>query len=135
MRRAADWVTLVDSPAVHQVPWKTFEALAFASVEEWPEAADLEALDFFCGTDPDDPTGEQAVWRLVAFLQALAPFRLENATRNCRLTIVTRNLRFAAIDVFIMTHSEPVQFISWDPGTASWSACTRPSPIWGRAKR
>ena len=60
------------------------------TLEEWPSAADLAAIDIFCGPDPTDPTGERAVWQLVSFLQAVAPFRLENATRNCRLTIVTR---------------------------------------------
>ena len=87
---AANWADLLDSPAVHHVPSSTLEAGDHASLEEWPGAADLEAIDLFAGTDPEDPTGERAVWGLVAFLQALAPFRLESATRDCRLTVVTR---------------------------------------------
>ena len=87
--RASDWVALLDSPEVHQVPWASYEKSDFTSLEEWPRAADLAAVDIFCSEDPADPTGERAVWQLVAFLQAIAPFRLENATRNCRLTIVT----------------------------------------------
>ena len=87
---ASDWAALLDSPEVHEVPWASYETSDFASLEEWPWAAGLAAIDIFCGADPADPTGERAVWQLVAFLQALAPFRLENATRNCRLTIVTR---------------------------------------------
>ncbi len=86
---AAEWTTLLDSPDVFQVPWKSYEAGDFTSLEGWPAAADLAAIDIFCGPDPTDPTGQRAVWQLVAFLQAIAPFRLENATRNCRLTIVT----------------------------------------------
>ena len=88
--RAPDWVTLLDSSEVHPVPWTLYENSDFTSIEEWPWAADLAAIDIFCGADPADPTGERAVWQLVAFLQAIAPFRLENATRNCRLTIVTQ---------------------------------------------
>ena len=84
------WFSLVDSNDVHPIAWKTLETEDLASLGEWPGAADLEAIDFFCGTDSDDPTGERAVWRLVAFLQALAPFRLESATRTCRVTVVTR---------------------------------------------
>ncbi len=88
--RASDWAALLDSPEVHRVPWERYESGDFASVDEWPSAADLAAIDLFIGPEPTDPTGEQAVWRLVALLQALAPFRLENATRNCRITVVTR---------------------------------------------
>nr|AGH13577.1 type I polyketide synthase [bacterium symbiont of Plakortis simplex pPS11G3] len=87
---AEAWIALHDSPTVHQVPWTTVESGGFARVEEWPGAAELEAIDLFVGTDPEDPTGERAVWQFVAFLQALAPFRLESATRECRLTVVTR---------------------------------------------
>ena len=87
---ASDWAALLDSPGVHQVPWASYEDGNFMTLEEWPSAADLEAIDIFCGPDLTDPTGERAVWQLVSFLQAVAPFRLENATRNCRLTIVTR---------------------------------------------
>ena len=87
---AEAWIELLDSPAVHQVPWTTVESGDFARMEEWPGAAELEAIDVFVGTDPEDPTGERAVWQFVAFLQALAPFRLESATRDCRLTVVTR---------------------------------------------
>ena len=87
---ASDWVDHLESPGVYQVPWASYENSDFMSLEEWPWAADLAAIDIFCGADPADPTGERAVWQLVAFLQAIAPFRLENATRNCRLTIVTQ---------------------------------------------
>ena len=87
---AQAWIELFDSQTVHHVPWTTVEAGDFARLEEWPGAAELEAIDLFVGTDPEDPTGERAVWQFVAFLQALAPFRLESATSECRLTIVTR---------------------------------------------
>ena len=86
---APAWVTLLGSSEVHPVPWTLYENSDFASLEEWPSVADLAAIDIFCGADPADPTGERAVWQLVAFLQAIAPYRLESATRNCRLTIVT----------------------------------------------
>ncbi|MDE2678763.1 MAG: SDR family NAD(P)-dependent oxidoreductase [Gemmatimonadota bacterium] len=87
---AQQWFELLDSPVVHHVPWTTIEGGDFARLDEWPGAGELEAIDLFVGTDPEDPTGERMVWRFVAFLQALAPFRLESATRECRLTVVTR---------------------------------------------
>ena len=87
---AEAWIGHLGSPGTHHVPWETFEGGDYTGMEEWPGAADLEAIDLFVGEDPDDPTGERAVWRLVAFLQALAPFRLEAATRECRVNIVTR---------------------------------------------
>ena len=87
---AAEWIDLLDAPEVHHIPWSRYEAGDFALLEEWPGAADLEAVDLFIGTDTEHSTGERAIWRLVAFLQALAPFRLESGTRTCRLTVVTR---------------------------------------------
>ena len=87
---AAEWIAQLDSSQAYSVPWSAFEDSDFTSLEEWPWGADLEAIDFFVGTAPDDPTGERVVWRLVAFLQALAPFRLESANRTCRLNVVTQ---------------------------------------------
>ncbi len=87
---AEAWIELLDSAVVHRVPWTTVETGDHAGLEEWPGAAELEAIDIFVGTDPEDPTGERAVWQVVALLQALAPFRLESATCDCRLTVVTR---------------------------------------------
>ncbi|MDE0073587.1 MAG: acyltransferase domain-containing protein [Gammaproteobacteria bacterium] len=87
---AANWLDLLDLPAVYRVPWSTIEATDSSWLDESPGAADLEAIDFFVGPDPIDPTGERAIWEFVAFLQALAPYRLESATRDCRLTVVTR---------------------------------------------
>ena len=87
---APAWIDLLDSPEVHPVPWPTFEAGDFAWLEEWPSATEVGAIDFFVGIDSEDPTGERAVWRLVALLQALAPHRLESETGECRLTVVTQ---------------------------------------------
>jgi len=95
---ADDWASLVGSPAAHRVPAETLAASDFDSVDAWPGAADLEAIDFFCGSDERDPTGEAAVTGLIEFLQALVPFRIENATRTCRLTVVTRAAVFDVDD-------------------------------------
>ncbi len=66
------------------------------ALADWPGAADLEAIDIFCGADPEDPTGQELVTRLVGFVKALIPFRVERARRPCRMTVVTRR---AALDV------------------------------------
>ena len=86
----AEWMARLDTPDAHLIPWDVFEAGDFTSLEDWPQGTDLGAIDFFVGEDPDDPTGERVVWRLILFLQAFAPIRLEQATRRCRVNVVTR---------------------------------------------
>ena len=87
---ADEWASLVDAPDTHRVPWETLADGDFDSIHAWPGGTDLEAIDFFCGIDAEDPTGQAAVSRLIEFLQALVPLRIETATRTCRLTVVTR---------------------------------------------
>ena len=87
---APAWTDLLDAPEVREIPWSAFEAGEFTWLEEGSGSADLEAIDFFVGTDPEDPVGERVLWRFVSLLQALAPMRLDSATRECRLTVVTR---------------------------------------------
>ncbi len=93
---AAQWASLINAPEVYPIPCETLTDGAIHGLEDWPQAPDLRAVDFFCGTDSEDPTGEQVVSRFVAFLQALVSLRLENATGLCRLTVVTQK---AAYDV------------------------------------
>jgi len=87
---ASDWVALLDAPDAYPVPDEALAANALHLLETWPQAADLSAIDFFCGEEPEDPTGEKAVSRFVAFVQALVSYRVENANHWCRLTVVTR---------------------------------------------
>ena len=88
---ASDWVALLDSPEqVHPISAEVLAAGEFHSLGQWPHAAELEAIDFFCGTNPDDPTGEAVTTRVIAFVQALVSHRIEHASRRCRLTVVTR---------------------------------------------
>ena len=94
---SSDWMSLLDEPeVVYAVSDEDFEATAFHSLDEWPGAAELRAVDFFCGTDPRDPTGERVASRFIAFVQALASHRIEHARHWCRLTVVTHR---AAHDV------------------------------------
>ena len=88
---AAAWVALLGSPeSVHAISEQTFAAENLHTLEAWPQAADLQAIDFFCGMDPQDPTGERAATGFIAFVQALVSHRIEHATHPCRLTVVTR---------------------------------------------
>ncbi len=87
---ASDWVALLHAPEVHPVPDEALAGNALHLLETWPRAADLRAIDFFCGEDPEDPTGEKVVSRFVAFVQALVSYRMESANHSCRLTVVTR---------------------------------------------
>ena len=91
---AADWTALLDAPEVHAIPDEALAPDAIHALATWPGAADLEAVDFFCGPDLEDPTGERAVARFVAFVQALVSYRIEHASRVCRLTVVTRKAVF-----------------------------------------
>ena len=95
---AEDWASRFDSSDVHRVPWSTLAARDFDSLDTWPDAADVEAIDFFCGSDESDPTGEHLVTSLIEFLQALVPHRIEQANRTCILTIVTRTAVCGAED-------------------------------------
>ncbi len=88
---ASEWAALFDPSETHQVPEEPIARGDFESLEAWPGAADLQSIEFFCGRDPTDPTGERAALRLVEFLQGVVPWRIENATRPCRLTVVTRD--------------------------------------------
>ncbi|MDE0211543.1 MAG: polyketide synthase dehydratase domain-containing protein, partial [Boseongicola sp.] len=87
---ATDWVAFLDSPeTVHAVPAEILFADGYHSLDEWPHPADLQAIDFFCGTDPEDLTGERLTTRFIAFVQALVSYRIEHASCRCRLTVVT----------------------------------------------
>ncbi len=88
---ASDWVACLESPdTVHAVPAEVLVADGHHSFDEWPNAADLQAIDFFCGSDPEDPTGKLVTTRFIAFVQALVSHRIEHAASRCRLTVVTR---------------------------------------------
>ena len=87
---APDWVACLDSPdTVHAVPAEVLFPGRYHALDEWPHAAELQAIDFFCGTDPEDPTGELVTTRFIAFVQALVSHRIEHASRRCRLTVIT----------------------------------------------
>ena len=88
---ASDWVSLLDRPeSVHLIPEADWTGSELHALHEWPEAADLAAIDFFGGADPADPTGEHLAARFIAFVQALMSQRIDRASRSCRLTVVTR---------------------------------------------
>ena len=87
---ASDWAALLGKPDVHRIPDEALTADAIYSLETWPQAADLRAIDYFCGTDPDDPTGEKVVSQFIGFIRALVWYRIEHANHPCRLTVLTR---------------------------------------------
>ena len=93
---AAEWMALVRGADVHEVAWDSFADGDVASIEEWPRAADVEAIDFFCGADPEDPTGADLTARFAMFVKALVSHRLEKADHNhtCRVTVATRRAAF-----------------------------------------
>ena len=88
---ASDWAALPSRPGpAYLVAEEDWTGPALHRIEQWPEAADLHAVDFFCGSDPGDPTGEKLAAGFISFAQALMSLRLEHADRTCRLTVVTR---------------------------------------------
>ena len=93
---ADSWANRFDSSQVHRVPAEHLDSPEFESLEDWPHVDDLQAVDFFCGTDPDDPTGEVVATRFIALVQALAARRLSIPAAPCRLTVVTHR---AVLDV------------------------------------
>ena len=88
---ASEWVSLLDRPgSAHLIPSEDWTGTALQALHQWPDVADLQAIDFFCGTDAEDLVGEDLAAGFIAFVQALASHRIEQANRRCRLTVVTR---------------------------------------------
>ena len=95
---AGAWASLLDDPAVHPIPCDTLASGDPFEPEAWPQAADVQAIDLFCDWNSEDPTGERAVIQLVAVIQSLVPYRIDEATCPCRLTVVTRKAAFDVED-------------------------------------
>ena len=88
---AADWVSLIGVPEVYPI---SHEPLVNVMLEQCSQAADVQAIDLFCGMDPDDPTGEKVSTQFIAFVQTLVSQRIEQANHPCRLTVVTHRAAF-----------------------------------------
>ena len=92
------WMSLLDDPAVHAILPGALDSGKPFEPEEWPQAVDVQAIDIFCDWNPEDPTGEQAVSRLVSFIQSMVPYRVGDAGCRCRVTVVTRKTVLDAED-------------------------------------
>ena len=95
---AQDWPSLLDDPEVYPIAFEPLVCGEVHDIDEWPRVADLQAVDFFCGRDPQDPTGEGVVSAFVALVQALVSYRTEHAESWCRVTVVTRGAAFDVQD-------------------------------------
>ena len=93
---AANWVSLLNAPGVTLIPPETLGNGDYQAPEEWPQLTELKAIDFFCGTEPQDPTGESVSAQFIAFVRELVSHRLEHGYQPCRLTVVTHG---AALEV------------------------------------
>ena len=91
---AGTWTDLLDDPAVYPIPFEGPVSGDPFEVETWPQAADLHAIDVFCDWDAEDPTGERAASQFVGFIQALVPYRIDQATGQCCVTVATRKAVF-----------------------------------------
>ena len=95
---AEAWISLVSNPDVHRIPHDTLNSGDIFGPEAWPRAADLQAIDIFFDWDSEDPTGEKAVSRFVALIQSLVPYRIDQASCRCCVTVATRKAVFEAED-------------------------------------
>ncbi len=95
---AAAWADLLDDPAVHPLPYEALASDDRLDPEACPHAADVHAIDVFFDWDAEDPTGEKAVSLFVAFIQALVPYRIDEAGCRCRVTVATRKAVLDAED-------------------------------------
>ena len=95
---AAAWADLLDDPAVHPLPYEAIASDDRLDPEACPHAADVHAIDVFFDRDAEDPTGERAVSLFVAFIQSLVPYRIDEASCRCRVTVATRKAVLDAED-------------------------------------
>ena len=95
---AEAWTSRLNAPGVHAVPFDSLASGGPFDPEACPDATDVQAIDFFCGSDPEDPTGERATMQFVALIQSLVPYRIEHASCRCRVTVATRTAAFDAED-------------------------------------
>ena len=91
---ADEWLARLDASGATTIPYTELADDRAGELADWPRAADVQAIDLFCGEDPDDPTGEKLTGRLVAFVKALIPYRVAHGQCPCRLTVVTRRAAF-----------------------------------------
>ncbi len=93
---AAEWMSLIHGDDVHEVDWDGIADGDVGSIEVWPHAADVAAIDFFCGADPKDPTGANETARFAAFVKVLVSHRLDRAElgHTCRVTVSTLRAAF-----------------------------------------
>ncbi len=95
---AREWLSLLGDPEVHPISFQSLVSGDVHGIDEWPRVADLQAVDFFCGHDPQDPTGEGVVSALVALVRTLVLYRTEHAHSPCCVTVVTRGAAFDVQD-------------------------------------
>ena len=95
---AGAWISRLDDAEVHAIPSDALASGDPLEPETYPDAADVQAIDFFCDSDPEDSTGERAVSQFVALMQSLVPYRIERANCRCRVTVATRKAAFEAED-------------------------------------
>ena len=67
---AGDWVSLLDEPEVFPIALEPLDSDDVHSLSDWPRAADVQTIDFFCGRNPEDPSGEKVTSSLIAFVRA-----------------------------------------------------------------
>ena len=94
---ADEWLARLAGAEAAAIPYADLADDRGGALADWPRAADLQAIDFFCapvGSGGSDPTGEDLAGRLVAFVKALIPHRVAYAQCPCRLTVVTQRAAF-----------------------------------------
>ena len=95
---AKEWLSLLDEPEAFPFALASFDPDDVYALADRPRAAEVGRIDFFCGRNPEDPTGEAAASAFIAFVRVLAFHRMECAAERCRLTVVTRGAAFEVED-------------------------------------
>ena len=93
-----DWTGLLDDPEVYPISLGPFVSGGDHFLEQWPRVAEVQAIDFFCGRDAEDPTGERVVSDFIALMRALVMHRIDDASSWCRVTVVTHGAAFDVED-------------------------------------
>ena len=93
---ADEWVQQLRAKGIPYsvIPWDAVTNEKLVPLDQWPNAENVTHVEFFCGLDDQDPTGEQLAINFVNFAKVFVGFKEFHTTAPSRLTLVTQNASY-----------------------------------------